>query len=166
MSLSVIIASSGRSTLPRALESASSQMLPGDELLLSVNDNAPWGHAARNEMMARADGDALVFLDDDDIYLPGALDAVRDALEREPARVHIFRMVYGDSSAAPGAYVWTAPELVEGQVSTQTIVAPNWPDKLGSWGDRYAGDFDFARSTCDLAGEPAWHENVIAVYRP
>lgn len=167
MSLSIIVASSGRPTLARALESASSQMVPGDELLLSVNDNAPWGHAARNELMSRATGQALVFLDDDDAYLPGGLDAVRAALADEPGRVHLFKMRYGASSAAPGAEVWTVRELVEGQVSTQTIVAPNYDVCLGRWGDRYAGDFDFVVSTCELhSHEPIWHEDVIAVYRP
>lgn len=160
MKFTIIVASCGRPTLARTLLSISPQMLPGDELLVSVNDDAPWGHAARNELMARAHGDALLFMDDDDQYTPGAFATVRGALSAEPERMHIFRMRYPQ-----GQTIWERPELVEGQVSTQMVCVPNKPER-GSWGERYQGDFDFITATAELMGEPVFHEEVIALCRP
>jgi glycosyltransferase involved in cell wall biosynthesis len=159
--LSIIVASSGRPTLARTLDSAATQMLPGDELLVSVNDDAPWGHRARNELMTRARGDSLLFMDDDDEYADGALVAVRAALDIEPSRMHVFRMRYPN-----GDTIWRTPALICGNVSTQMVVVPNVPERRGWWGDRYEGDYDFIASTARLAGQPVWHEEVIALCRP
>jgi len=154
--LSIIVASQGRPSLSATLDSAASQMRPGDELLVDVNDDAPWGHAARNRLMPRAAGTHLAFMDDDDRYAKGALDAVRHAIADEPTRVHIFRMRYQD-----GRVLWGTPEAVCGNVSTQMVVVPN-DEHLGRWGDRYEGDLDFIVAT--LGGrEAAWHEEVIAL---
>lgn len=166
-SLSIIVASSGRPTLQRTLESITQQLRPGDELLVDVNQDAPWGHAARNRLMPRACGDALAFIDDDDIYLPRALEIIRASVALNGTNAHFFKMRYGLSTPVPGAEVWTQTELIEGQVSTCTIVVPNIPQKLGVWGSRYAGDFDFAASTVALHDlPPIWHEQTIAEYRP
>lgn len=167
MTLSVLVASSGRPTLRTTLESIAPQLLPGDELLVKVNNNAPWGHAARNELMDRARGDMLAFQDDDDIYAAGALDAIRQVTASALGHVHIFRMKYGAHSQAPGAVIWQREELVEGQVSTGTIVVPNVKSKLGKWGSEYAGDFAFLASTAALYDDPPiWHEDIVTIYRP
>jgi hypothetical protein len=40
------------------------------------------------------------------------------------------------------------------------IAVPN--DKLGLWGERYAGDFDFIQDTVDFTQcEPVFHEEVV-----
>jgi glycosyltransferase involved in cell wall biosynthesis len=158
-SLTIIIASSGRPSLQTTLDSFTSQLHPGDQCIIDVNDDAPWGHKARNRSMELARGDGILFIDDDDMYFAGALDIVRGALEIVPDRPHIFRMLYND-----GRQIWQRAGLVCGNVSTQMFVVPNIKDKLGRWGDRYEGDFDFIKSTCDLMGQPLWHEEVIAMY--
>lgn len=157
--LSIIVASSGRGSLKRTLASIAPQLHPGDELLVDVNDDAPWGHSARNRMMPRAEGDFLLFIDDDDVYVDGAFETIRGAISGEPARVHMFRMRY-----ATGGVLWQTPTVECGNVSTQMVCAPNRPGQLGRWGDRYQGDFDFIVSTVRLQGKPVWHEDVIAVY--
>jgi glycosyltransferase involved in cell wall biosynthesis len=159
--VSVIVASAGRSTLARTLLSVAPQLLAGDELLVDVNDDAPWGHVARNRMMDRAHGEYLMFMDDDDVYTDDALLIVRRELLRQPDSVHLFRLRYGS-----GEVIWREPILEEGQVSTQTVVVPNRSAKLGRWGERYQGDFDFIAQTCQRMGEPVWHDAVIALCRP
>ncbi len=159
MRLSIIVASAGRPSLSQTLESIGPQLRPGDELLVDINDDAPWGHAARNRMMHRAEGDFLLFMDDDDAYLPRALATVRVQAAAAPDRVHIFRMRY-----ATGTVLWQQPLVECGNVSTQMVCVPNRPGLLGRWGDRYEGDFDFIASTCQLQGEPVWHKDVIALY--
>lgn len=158
--LSIVVASSGRPTLARTVESARSQMRDGDEILVSVNQDCPWGHKARNQLMRAARGDWLLFMDDDDMYTPGALDTVRGAVGLV-GHPHVFRMRY-----ATGDVLWTDREVRCGNVSTQMVVVPNVGDLLGRWGDRYEGDFDFIAETCSNLGQPFWHEDVIALVRP
>jgi hypothetical protein len=111
--------------------------------------------------MPRAEGDALLFIDDDDTYVPGAFEIVHAAVIQAPDHVHMFRMRYAD-----GQELWRT-EMVEcGNVSTQMIVVPNQPGQVGYWGDRYQGDFDFIESTCRRQGDPVWHRDVIALVRP
>ena len=103
-----------------------------------------------------------MFLDDDDAYVPGALEIVRAALEQEPDRVHVFRMRYPD-----GREIWTSPTVACGNISTIMLVVPNTPGKLGSWGTSYEGDFQFLSETLALrAEEPIFHEDVIGLVRP
>jgi hypothetical protein len=157
LKLSILVASCGRESLGRTIESIRPQLEAGDELIVDVNDDAPWGHHARNRMMVRAKGDMLLFIDDDDIYLPHAFQMIRLHAEPEPDRVHIFQMQYPD-----GRKIWRYRTLIDGNVSTQMFCVPN--RRLGQWGTRYAGDFDFITQTCELQGPPAWHQVVIVEY--
>jgi hypothetical protein len=159
VTLSILIPSRGRPTLNATLASVTEQMLPGDELLVDVNDDGDWGNSARNRMMRKATGDYLLFQDDDDAYRPGALSAVRAVLRPQP-EAHLFRMRYGD-----GRTIWTDPEIRDGNVSTQMLVVPNRPD-LPAWGTEYAADLGFTLAVRELLGEPIWHEEVIALIRP
>lgn len=187
--LSIVLPTVGRPSLERTLASIQVQrLLPGDEVLvvadgeqamaqeafhrsglpgvfLSVpGPNGDWGHTPRNRALGRAQGDYLLFIDDDDIYVPGALTAVREALGLHPGRPHLFRMVrpkYGD-------VLWRVPRIVQGNVSTQMIVVPNLPHRCGVWGTRYEGDLDFIRSTAALwpAEALVWREEVVVAYDP
>ena len=58
--LSIIMASTGRATLRFALESATSQMLPGDELILVYDDSGDAGDTPRNRVLESASGTHLV----------------------------------------------------------------------------------------------------------
>jgi len=159
VNLSIIVPSSNRPTLDETLDSIAGQMIPGDELLVDVNDDGDWGNAARNRMMDKATRDYLIFMDDDDRYLPGAFEAVRAAvdLDLEP-RVHLFRMRYADGRPT----LWTDMAIRDGNVSTQMVVVPN-VFGLPRWeADVYAADLGFIGSACARLGSPAWHEDVIA----
>jgi glycosyltransferase involved in cell wall biosynthesis len=160
--LSIIIASSGRPSLRAAVDSVLHQLRPGDEVLVDVNDTAPWGHRARNLAMPRAKGDALLFLDDDDCYIDGALDVMRKAVEVVDDRPHIFRMRYPE-----GPVIWTEATLRLGMVSTQMICVPNIPEKLGVWKeDAYEGDWYFIKETVEKMGQPCFHSEITVLVRP
>jgi len=117
--LSIIIPTIGRSLLKRTLESIGSQeLMLGDEVLVagdgtqtgaeemfhasklpgvyislrsSLGKLGP-GHTVRNAVMPRATGDYLLYMDDDDWYLPGAFAVIRNALLENPGKPHLFRM--------------------------------------------------------------------------
>jgi glycosyltransferase involved in cell wall biosynthesis len=160
VTLSILIPSCGRPSLTVTLASATEQMLPGDELLVDVNDDGDWGNSARNRMMAKATGDYLLFMDDDDVYDHGALSAVRAVLTPQP-KLHLFRMRYADGRST----LWVDREIRDGNVSTQMLAAPNRPD-LPAWGGEYAADLGFIQAARELLGEPVWHDQVISIIRP
>lgn len=158
---SIIIPTKGRETLARTLASVCHQLAHGDEILVMRLD-CEWGNKARDMMVEKASGTHLMFIDDDDAYLEGALQTVRERISEEPDRVHFFQMRYKD-----GKVLWGHPSLVESNVGTPMIVVPNgvvglWENKGGT-----ASDFHFMVDTMSRRGdEPVWHEDVIAVIRP
>ena len=159
MSLSVIVPSSGRLTLQGTLASIARQLMPGDELLVDVNDDEDWGCRARNRLIAKATGEWLMFMDDDDEYVPDALQVVRDTLALNPGRPHLFCM-----ETVEGRILWHDREIRDGNVSTQMIACPNV--ELPPWGDYYAGDLGFIEGMVATLGPPVWCERVIARLRP
>ena len=162
MGISIIVASSGRPSLHATLASIAPQLVPGDQLLVDVNDDAPWGHAARNRTMEHVQpGQGMMFMDDDDVYLPRGIVHAREAFSAAPERVHIFRILGPDAEP----FVWRDPVLRVGNVSTQCVVVPQAAVGRASWGDRYAGDFDFIEAAARALGEPVFHEQPIAMLR-
>lgn len=160
-SLAVIVPSCGRPTLSRTLDSIAPSLQPGDELLVDVNNDRDWGHAARNRRMRQATADWLLFQNDDDWYCPDALNFVRRCVKEwaEVDRMHVFRMQYTN-----GAVLYRDPVLRLGNIGSPMAIVPNIPEKLGTWGDRYEGDWDFISETAEKLGEPPfWHEEVICM---
>lgn len=174
--LSLLLATAGRVELAVAVWAAAPQLAAGDELLiagggswgaavahwakarhLDLPPGGNWGHAERNAAMPEARGTHLLFLDDDDLLLPGALAAIRAAIAQAPDVPHVFRMIDPQGRILP-----ERPGLRQGHIGTPCLVAPNVPARLGTWGARYEGDFDFIRST--LAHYPdgaVWHAQLI-----
>lgn len=119
-----------------------------------------WGHCQINEGMRHAAGDYLVFIDDDDCFPDGALDAIRRAAAEQPSpRPLMFRFW----SRRHDRFLPPRHEVQESAIGGHAIVVPNIPDRLGQWGERYAGDYDFIVSTLALWSDgPAWYDDVIA----
>jgi hypothetical protein len=165
VTLSVIVPTSGRRTLPKALAAVSAQLRPGDEILVSCNRDMDYGARARNDLMARAKGTHLLFLDDDDEYVPGALDAFRSWAAANPGRIGIFREQLVD-----GTLHWKTPDFRIGNVGTVIFCVPNVPDQLGVWdiyGDDWAPtDWVFISATAEQMGEPVFVDQVVARQRP
>lgn len=163
--LSFIIATTGRNSLRRMLDSLTKQIGHDDEILV-VADHAAlamhhslvtqdrvfpvecprgnnWGHTERNFAMPFATGTHIVFGDDDDAFLPGTVDIIKETLERTPPETPVmFRMI--DSN---GLILWKDPTVRQGNHGTPQFVVPNVPDLLGQFGNRYEGDYDFVLST-------------------
>lgn len=156
----MIVASGGRPTLARTIQSIVPQLDVHDELIVVVSQAAPWGHDSRNRAMRWCKGDHILFQDDDDVSAPGAFEAVRAAINgADPNAMHVFKMRYAD-----GRELWADREVRLGNISTQMICVPN-RQPLGVWADVYEGDFHFAKSTAQH--HPVlWHEAVISVVRP
>jgi hypothetical protein len=123
------------------------------------------GHFQRNTGMRVATGTHFLSFDDDDVYRVGALSVMRKAIESNPDRVHIFRMA-AKAKRLPYDVLWSVPKLGEGNVGTPMFAVPNDRARLGTWTERYAGDFDFISETVQKSpgGEAGivWREEIIA----
>lgn len=129
------------------------------QLLPAVGD---YGGAARTLALAKAHRTWATFMDDDDVYVPGALTAMREALADAPLVPHVFRMV------DPGGNVlWRAPRLEGGNLGTPCIVVPVDAARLPRWGREYDADYRFLLACVDAwGGQVEWREEVIAQCRP
>jgi glycosyltransferase involved in cell wall biosynthesis len=165
--LTIIVATTGRSTLVDALASATVQMLPGDELIVVFDDSGDAGDTPRNRVLDSATGTHITFLDDDDRYEPGALEAIRDFARIHPERIGIFRITYG----LWGTF-WRADEKDLMHTATAMYVVPNIAGKVGRFGRvpgvpaGRVGDYRFIVETVALLGEPVWCETITQQIRP
>lgn len=188
IALSIIIPTIGRRTLRRTLRTIEEQETFDDDVEVLVVGDGPrpaaraqfereaaghpswvylehgprpgWGHAQRMAGLAQARGRYVMFINDDDGYAPGALAAIRRAMDEHPGRVVIFKM------DRIGILYWRRPVLRQGDVSVQMYLVPNIRGKLGTMTDpiRYESDFDFIAQTVDLQGtEPVWREEIIVI---
>jgi glycosyltransferase involved in cell wall biosynthesis len=183
MRLSVILTTIGRPTLVNTLNSLA-ELRADDEVIVCCDGVVPqilqvmqgfrlpdsrpvifhlprahdWGHTLRNRYSKLASRDYILYMDDDDCYVPGAFDVIRSACSQHPDKLVIFGM-QGKDGVIP-----RSAELRVGNVSTQNGAVPNIPARWGTWGTRYEGDFDFYNS-CQF--EIAWkHDQVTTVIRP
>lgn len=154
-SISYIIPSLNRETLHRTI--ASIEMRPGDEICVEydIPRTFRWGNDQRNKAIARAKGDYLAFIDDDDYYLPGHRELMEQAIQEHPGKLILFQMMYPDTKRV----LWETKEVKPGNVSTPQILIPNITYKLYQWeGGRNMADCIFIQK---WKGEVAWVDKVI-----
>lgn len=121
-----------------------------------------WGHGLRNLTIPLLSGTHLLSLDDDDRIIAQAVPKIRASIARAPEKPHLFKIYHG------GGVIWDRQEVIERNVSTQMIATPIEKGRLGVWGNRYAGDYDFIRSTVDLYprkdNDVIWDDAIISVH--
>jgi len=154
-SISVITPTCGRRTLKATLASLSAELAPSDQSLIIGDGPQPrartltkaldsrfsyleygptndTGNSQRQHALPLATGDFLAFLDDDDIFVPGALATVaRDVLSVHPDYCHIFAV--SGSSLIEG---WPGTSKIvptHWTVGASQLICPNSPEILGSW---------------------------------
>lgn len=160
VTVSVIVPTVERDTLEATLASCAD----ADEVIVVRNRDGDNGYSARTRGMAQAAGSHLAFLDDDDVYAPGAIRLMREAACDQPV---IFRM-----DDPMHGVIWQVPRLAFGNVGTPMFLVPNQPDQLGVWAPHApgmpcpGGDYTFIKGTCDRMGDPVWRDEVIAIVRP
>jgi glycosyltransferase involved in cell wall biosynthesis len=165
--LSIVVATGGRATLDDALASATAQMRPGDELLVVFDDAGDAGDTPRNRVLDSLHGTHVMFLDDDDELLPGALDAVRAFAAENPGRWGLFQLDRG-----PSGVIWERGAMQLMAAATAMCVVPNVPERLGRFGRvpgapaGRLGDYPFVVETAASLGDPVWCEVPFQVLRP
>lgn len=124
-----------------------------------------WGQPQRNHGATVARGRWLAWLGDDDLYLRGAFEAMGAVLASAEPIPHLFRWISPWKAVYwhTRGYVGEAP----GHIDAECIVTPNDPDRLGTWTNRYQGDWDFIVETIRrYGGQTAWCDPIIAQAQP
>jgi len=185
--LGIVISTPGRRSLSRTLQSILYQRTgvedvlvvgdgyhaPTDELVqafaelgLPVRYQATektrdWGHSQINYGLAHVRGDYVTYQDDDDIYMPRALEEmVRLVTSLDPPRPLLGRVktpIHG--------LLWQRP----GQAAVldgHCLVAPNDKKRLGWMNSGYNGDQCLLHTTLRNYPELAWADRVWTLTRP
>lgn len=188
-SLSVVIPTIGRPSLADAIESLLAEGLgTADEIIVIGEGPQPTArkivelfsgrvsitylenqsdviNTNRNVAQLLATRTHLMFLDDDDRSVDGAIRCIIDEISQNPNRVLLFRERCKNPRHTWNE-VWRKKEIVLGNVGTQMVVVPNVRKRLGKWGCFKTGDYNFIRSTVDLwPGKDdgvVWVDRVIA----
>lgn len=122
-----------------------------------------WGHPQRGHGDGLARGEYLVHGADDNIFTEGAFAAIFRALDGLVEPVPLLFQV----RTWQAGKVWKEPRLAHGDIDADCIVAPNDPSRLGVWTNRYEGDWDFIRATCQRYAErQVWVPDLIGLARP
>lgn len=187
MSLGIVIATPGRRSLARTLQSIYYQREPvADVLVVGDGYDAPteelvaffaevglparyiatqrtrdWGHSQINYGLKHVRGDYVTYQDDDDIYMPRALEEM-DRLSRE---VETPRPILGRVKTPRFGLLWQRPDdstVLDGHC----LVAPNDKRRLGWMASDYNGDQGLIHTTVRNYNAVAWCDRVWTLTRP
>lgn len=192
VTFSIIIPTCGRPTLARTLDSiVKAGFQETDQVLVIADGEVPeakeicsqypylriffsetgktpdgLGAPQRAAGMRVATGTHLLFLDDDDAYVEGALSVIRNAVSKKPEKLFLFRMACHSNRFA-WKTLWDVKHVYLGNVGTPMIVLPNNPAIFGVWTSGGQGsDYRFLMSTLERypGGEAAieWREEIVA----
>lgn len=148
--ITIVVPTIGRPTLERTLLSVTYQLGLKDEVVVIGDGAQPraaaicdrfghkvryidgpetreWGHAQRNLGMAEASGHYLAFMDDDDVYLPGAIETMHRAIHEHGPALYLFKIKH------LGGVIWKRADIGITDVSTQMILVANRQDRLPRW---------------------------------
>ena len=157
--ISFVIPSIGRKSLQRTVGSIEKR--DGDEIIV-VQHTPPsgtWGNAERKEGIAKAKGDYIAFIDDDDYYVKGHREIMAKAIDKNPGKPHLFRMKYPN-----GDILWRTKEMISGNIGSPMILVPNQPGMFYRFqfpGATNMGDYYFVARW--KFPETIWEEEIIAL---
>eukprot|EP00597_Dinobryon_sp_UTEXLB2267_P006261 CAMPEP_0170071338 /NCGR_PEP_ID=MMETSP0019_2-20121128/9310_1 /TAXON_ID=98059 /ORGANISM="Dinobryon sp., Strain UTEXLB2267" /LENGTH=404 /DNA_ID=CAMNT_0010279877 /DNA_START=79 /DNA_END=1293 /DNA_ORIENTATION=- len=123
-----------------------------------------WGHAARNRYSEELRGGDFVWhLDDDNVVLPGAVPAIKQAIlaDGDAHALHIFSCWKVTISSTGDPSDEELPRLqgvlALGNVDTASGLVPSAANRMGHWGLHYGGDWAFHESLLPIVSRVVFH---------
>ena len=117
-----------------------------------------------NRALWYAKGKYVHVNDDDDVWAPDAVEAMRSAAQENPGKPLLFRF----RSYVGRLLFWnTKGRLVRGQIGGHCLVVPTV--KAGAFSCEYTGDFDWVMTSVMLCGgvqTAVWIDKVVCYARP
>ena len=183
-SIGVVIATPGRASLLRTLNSIEHQgLIPGDDVIVvgdgyhqptkelvelmgppfryvATTRTRDWGHSQVNYGLQKVGGDWVIIQDDDDVFLPRAFDEARTIIEKLESP----RPIIGRVMTPYLGILWKEPgaEPLDGHC----LVVPNNKEKLGYFGLEYAGDQKWLASNLAAYDTYTWADRIWTLTRP
>lgn len=182
--IGIIIATPGRASLYRTLRSIAYQgLLPGDDILVvgdgfheptkrlveafgppfryvATERTRDWGHSQLTWGLKHVRGDIVTYQDDDDIYLPRALEEMRRLMVEHPDAPMIGRV-----KTPMWGLLWHEPGM-KSLLDGHCLVAPNDKKKLGYVAHEYHGDQVYISTTIEHYPTINWVDRVWTLTRP
>ena len=121
-------------------------------------------HAIRNKYND-LEGDFILHADDDDIYMPGAMSHIRKYV-CNPTTLYFFNLYFKIDNKHIKTETFYKNKIEINHISTQSGIIPKKINKLGIWGDRYEGDYDFYKSIEDKVYRTQYQKEIIYKMRP
>jgi hypothetical protein len=122
-----------------------------------------WGHGLRNKYQSMLKGDYIMHGDDDDVYIKGSFDKIREKINKSDNDETIFYYKFYTYYQS-GFFVWNTPNLALGNIGTPCGVIPNKPELFGEWGNMHGGDYHFY-NTCKFKNQE-FVDELIYVVKP
>lgn len=117
-----------------------------------------WGHGIRNKYN-QLPGDFILHGDDDDIYLPHAMDMVRNTVSQNSSALYIFQIKYH-------GHLISGNPIQLSNVSTQSGAIPSRYNSKARWGSYYGGDYEFYAELQKIVPQVIYSDQVIYQMRP
>ena len=121
-------------------------------------------HAIRNKYNDLK-GDFIFHGDDDDIYMPNAMEHIRNYV-CNPTTLYLFNLYFRIDNKHIKTETFYKNKIEINHISTQSCIIPKKVNKLGIWGDRYEGDYDFYKSIEDKVYRVQYQDEIIYKMRP
>lgn len=173
-SISVVIATLGRKTLPNVIRAIQRQLDQQDEIivvcdgiesreraqpeiegvryLVHSDSYSRFGNAQKRFGQQEATKDLIWFVDDDDMPHPGAINTIKSMVRDKPI---IFRMQHMER------LIWEDREIRDQNVGSPMLVVPNIPEMpLYPGCDAYAADLQWMKLAQERF-EIEWSERVV-----
>lgn len=127
-----------------------------------------YGNAQRDMALSLVRTSHVCFLDDDDVYEPGALALFREWAHDAPEAVHVGSAEWGPGHHAHGTVLWKTREFVEGNIAPLMCVfpfTPTMPRWMAHNSKGVVSDFGWMREAAE-GREIVWHGQIVATVRP
>lgn len=133
------------------------------EVIIVVEDEqlGYWGHGLRNKYQSQLKGDYIMHADDDDSYIEGSFNKIREKINNSENDDIIFYYKFYTNFSLK-YFVWNAPIIALGNIGTPSGIIPNKPDLFGEWGYLHGGDYLFYKS-CKFKREEFVDEIIYKV---
>jgi hypothetical protein len=157
------------------VRSAEAQNRWGEFIYLETNERLNrHGNPQRDiAMRKRYPADRYIFLDDDDVFLPGALDLIRDADKEAGSKAIMFKVRYPHPTRPGGRLLWETKDLTAGNVGGSMFSPPRDDSSTAYWDSQWAkayiSDFFFIHEWVYSHGGLAciyWSDYEIIECRP
>jgi glycosyltransferase involved in cell wall biosynthesis len=158
----VIVLSDGSSPAARRMlaQAAEAEHAPVPQLVEHPRVGGRGGRLRNYALDHLVDGTHVAAIDDDDVYVPGALRLFREAAGAVPS---IFRMRYGAGHHACGLVLWQVRRVAFANVGTPMVVAPV---SSARFGPGFAGDLVYCEQLLAEFRSVEWRPEIVAEIRP